>query len=99
MSLFDNLKNRWGVNSNIQVILIFITFALSGSSSVYVMKFLNPVIGIGDTTPFWLKLLSFVVLTLPVYNIILIIIGTLLGQHTFFRMFIIKFFRRMFGRQ
>ncbi len=96
MSLLENLKSRWGVKSNIQVVLIFMAFGLSGSSSVFIMKYIHPWIGIDGDTPLWIKVISFVILTLPVYNIVLIIIGSLLGQYAFFKQFIIKFFRRIF---
>ncbi|MEH6779269.1 DUF6787 family protein, partial [Maribacter arcticus] len=38
----QRLKERWGISSNFQLIIIFFVFAITGSSSVYVAKpFLN----------------------------------------------------------
>ena len=34
--MFDKLKKRWGLNSNTQVLIIFIVFGITGSGSLYV---------------------------------------------------------------
>ncbi len=92
---WTRLKKHWGVKNDRAAILILLGFGLTGSLSV---KFINVVenwVGITAESPFWVKLLSFVILVLPVYNLLLIIIGSLLGQHAFFKKFIIKFFKRL----
>ena len=38
MSYFNHLKVKWGINSNKQLLIIFIVFGLTGSSSVKVAK-------------------------------------------------------------
>ena len=34
----DKLKQRWGIKSNFQLIVILIVFSITGSASVYVAK-------------------------------------------------------------
>ena len=36
MKWFNNLKTKWGIHSNIQIILILIVFAITGSLSLVV---------------------------------------------------------------
>ena len=92
---WTRLKNRWGVKNDRAVILILLGFGLTGSLSVKLINVVENWVGITAESPFWVKLLSFVILVLPVYNLLLIIIGSLLGQHAFFKKFIIKFFKRL----
>ena len=33
--MFDKLKKRWDLNSNTQVLIIFIVFGITGSGSLY----------------------------------------------------------------
>ena len=84
------LKERWGITSNFQLIVILFVFAITGSSSVYVAKpFLN-LIGLQQTTfpsTWWGNTLYWtfrILLIFPFYQILLIIYGWLLGQFKFF---------------
>jgi len=91
-----SLKEKWGVTSNIQFIIILTVFAITGSTSAYITKPILEVIGITKNSVhplvYWpLSLL----LILPVYKVLLIIIGTCLGQHTFFWNFVKKMLVRM----
>lgn len=82
MSFIDNLKSRWKVKSAIQVILILATFAITGSTVVYISK---PILkmAFGEEIPVWGRAVYYI-LILPVYNIILLLIGFCLGQFRFF---------------
>lgn len=83
------LKKRWGISSNSQVAVILLAFALSGFSTLYSHRYIDKLLGITDDTSFWIELLVFVILILPIYNTFLIIWGTILGQ----RKFVIKFIK------
>ena len=86
----QKLKERWGVTSNFQLTIIFIVFAITGSSSVYVAKpFLN-LIGLEQanfpdswwgTAIYWILR---ILLIFPFYQILLVIYGWLFGQFKFF---------------
>ena len=97
--LWQKLKERWGIESDLQVGLILLTFTLTGFSFLYINPWIDRLLGLTEEDPFWLKALVFVVILLPAYNILLILWGTLLGQFSFFRKFILKFFSRLLFRR
>ncbi|MEJ2596157.1 MAG: prolipoprotein diacylglyceryl transferase [bacterium] len=94
-NFWQKLKKRWGIENDWQVAIILLVFALTGFTFLYVRPWIDRLFGLSPEDAFWLKALVFIVILLPVYNILLIIWGTLLGQYKFFRNFIIKFFSRM----
>jgi len=94
-NLWEKLKKRWDIESNWQVAIILVAFSLTGFSTLYVHKLIDQLLGIDESSPFIYKLLVFIIIVLPVYNILLLIYGTLLGQYKFFKNFIIKFFKRL----
>jgi len=92
LSFIEKLKTRWHVKSGIQVLLILIVFACTGSS-VVVLKHL---IGITNSSPSSHRVM-FYIAVLPIYNIMLLGYGFLFGQFKFFLEFEKKFFKRIFG--
>ncbi|WP_430966176.1 DUF6787 family protein [Spongiimicrobium sp. 2-473A-2-J] len=81
----EKLKQRWNIESNFQILVIMIVFAINGSLSVALAKPLIHLIGISQETTnlfvFWtIRLLMMFV----IYQILLVLIGTLFGQHKFF---------------
>ena len=82
------LKKHWGITSTLQVFIILLVFALTGFSTLFSHNYIDELLGIKDDTAFWIELLVFIVLILPIFNTLLIIWGTLLGQRAFFVKFI-----------
>lgn len=101
MSWIQQLQSRWKVSSVSQVFLILSTFALTGTTVVYISKpILAAIFGVGEI-PVWARIIYYV-LILPVYNIFLLGYGLLLGQFSFFWEFEKRTFKRMsaiFGRR
>ncbi len=97
----NKLKERWGISSNWQLILIFIVFAITGSSSVFVAKpFLNWVgIDAENFSEAWwgqtLYWLLRILIIFPFYQLLLVIYGWLFGQFKFFWAFEKKMLGRM----
>lgn len=90
------LKERWGITSNFQLTVIFIVFAITGSTSAWISKPILSAIGITrDSMNPLIYWPLYIILILPVYKILLIIIGTLFGQHNFFKNFLFKMLRSM----
>lgn len=93
----EKLKKRWGITSNWQIIVIFIVFAITGSSSLFVTKPVLSFFGIikenFDYSIFYycLKIL----LVFPVYQVLLIFFGFIFGQFQFFWNFEKKMLSRM----
>ncbi len=91
----EKLKKRWGIKSAYQVIVILIVFACTGFSVLYVEDLLLKYLHISKSNSWWAAVLIFVFLTLPIYNILLLIYGFIFGQFKFFWNFEKKFFGRI----
>lgn len=94
MSWLQQLQARWKVNSVTQVLLILTTFALTGTTVVYISKPLLAAIFGSDGIPVWARIIYYI-LILPVYNLFLLAYGFLLGQFSFFWEFEKRFLKRM----
>ncbi len=92
--MFEKLKKRWNIQSNFQVVIILVVFAITGSTTVYVKKFIFDFAGITSETHLWIKVAFYIPVILIVYNILLLIVGFLFGQFRFFWEFEKKFFSR-----
>ena len=96
VNYWKGFKRRWQIDNDWQVAIILVVFALTGTTTMYVNRWFNEWVGFDEHTSFWVKLVMFLILVLPVYNILLLIYGTLLGQYKFFSHFIVKFFSNIF---
>lgn len=94
-NFWEKLKLRWDIESDWQVAIILLVFTLTGFSFLFVSPWVEGLLGIVEEDPFWLKALVFIIVLLPLYNILLLVWGTLLGQFKFFKNFIVKFFKRL----
>ena len=94
MSWLTQLQSRWKVNSLTQVVLILTTFALTGTTVVYISKPLLASIFGSAGVPVWAKIIYYI-LILPVYNLFLLGYGFLLGQFSFFWEFEKRTLKRM----
>jgi len=81
----NKLKQRWNITSNFQLIIIFLVFTINGSLSVAIAKPITNFIGISveTTNPFIFWTVR-ILLMFIIYQILLVVIGTLFGQHKFF---------------
>lgn len=99
--MFERLKNKWNIKSNVQLVIILIVFTITGSLSLKVTKPTLDFIGInpqrfdelflGNIVYFIIR----VIVLFPIYQILLIIIGSLFFQHTFFKNFVLKTMKKM----
>lgn len=90
------LKEKWGLSSNFQLIIILIVFAITGSTSAYITKPIMGWLGITKSSiPIVLYYILSLLIILPVYKILLLIIGSIFGQYAFFSSFIKKMLQRM----
>ncbi len=83
--MIENLKAKWNIESNFQIIIILIVFAITGSLAV---KVTGPVLDFFNVTKdnfnsFWYWVIR-ILLIFPIYQVLLMVVGTLLGQFTFF---------------
>ncbi len=82
-NLWNRLKARWGV-TNWGVIAILIAFSLAGSA---VLRIGRPIVDaiLPDDVPGWLWWTVKILVIVPIYEVLLMTFGTLLGQGRFFR--------------
>jgi hypothetical protein len=83
-SFLDKLKAKWQLDSLLQVVAVLAVFTLTGSTVVYIRKFLFNFLGFDDATPFWLKTVTYLLFIFPAYQLMLLGYGFLLGQFSFF---------------
>ena len=85
------LKERWGITSNFQILIIFIVFGITGSVSAYISGPLTNII-IGESELHWLiKLLIRIIVLTPIYQVLLLFFGYIFFQYRFFYNFVKKF--------
>ncbi len=95
------LKERWGITSNFQLLIILIVFAITGSASVYVAKPFLAWIGMSKANfpetwwAGWVYWTLRLLLIFPFYQILLVGFGWLFGQFQFFWNFEKKMLERM----
>jgi len=90
------LKERWGISSNWQVVVIFIVFGITGSTSAKIAGPIVEFLGITqENTSGWIYWPVRILLIFPVYQVLLIIFGWIFGQFQFFWAFENKMLRRL----
>lgn len=94
--LFKKLEKKWDVNYKWELIRIFIVFAITGTSSLFVGKPIIKLLGITkenlNIVVYWVL---YIIIGLIFYQILLLSIGWLFGQFKFFWEFEKKMLRRM----
>ncbi|MBI1183518.1 diacylglyceryl transferase [bacterium] len=89
------LQTKWGVSSPWQALLIIAVFAVTGSLSVRVGEPVLEWLGIHkEALNPWLFWPLRILIILPIYQVLLIVFGTLAGQFKFFY----QVEKRMLGR-
>ena len=95
-SVMQKLKTRWGITSNFQLTIIFIVFAITGSSAAYLSKPILKWFGIvKEDVSLWIYYPLYIILIFPVYQVLLISFGFIFGQFKFFWTFEKKMLRAM----
>jgi len=94
--LFDKLERKWALTHRWEYISVFIVFAITGTSSVFVSRPIIKFIGITkeNLNPFVYWVL-YIIIGFVFYQILLVLIGWLLGQFKFFWNFEKKMLRRI----
>lgn len=82
--LMERLKQRWGIQSNFQLSIIFIVFAITGSASAMVSKPVCIWLGISKEDFGFFFTPIRLILIFPLYQVLLVSIGFLFGQFAFF---------------
>ncbi len=96
MNFFQKLKLKWGINSNFQLLIILLVFSITGSLAVYIAKPLLNLVGANsDSMSLWIYIPIRIAIIFPIYQVLIVVIGTLFGQFQFFWNFEKKMLSRL----
>lgn len=92
----EKLKKRWGIESNFQIVVIFIVFAITGSCAAKLAAPAADLIGLDkEQLSGWIYWPIRILLIFPIYQVLLVFFGWLFGQFRFFWNFEKKMLKRM----
>ena len=81
----ERIRSFFKVESNYQLLIVNLVFAITGTSSLFVADFILNILLITkenyDNAYYWI---TRIILILPIYQILLIIIGIIFGQFSYF---------------
>lgn len=80
------LKEKWNIQSNFQLLIILLVFAITGSLSLVVSEPILDFIGLQkeNINPSWLFTPLRLLIVFPVYQVLILLIGFVFGQFNFF---------------
>jgi len=87
---FDKLKKKWGIKSNFQLVIIFIVFGITGSSSIALREPFLSFFNINEQLLLniylgkYIFLFIKIILIFPLYQVLLLIFGAVFFQFSFF---------------
>ena len=88
-------KERWEIQSNWQLTVIILVFAITGSASAWLSKPFCMWLGISkEALGFWFTPIRLLMI-FPIYQVLLVLIGFLFGQYRFFWAFEKKLLRSL----
>ncbi len=96
--MWEKLKTKWNIESNKRMAWIFVIFAITGSSIGFARRWLTQLVfgksSYGELH--WYELIFTIICVYFIYQILLFVIGTLLGEHKFVKWFVLKMNKRIF---
>ena len=97
-SIWEKWKEKWNIESDRRMAWIFLIFAITGSSIGFVRKpvtqFLFDKSTYGELV--WYELIATIVIVYFIYQVLLFVYGSILGEHKFVKWFVLKMNKRMF---
>ena len=89
------LKQRWNLTSNWQLTVVFVVFAITGSTSAKFAGPLTEAVGIGEEMGWYIYWPVRILIIFPIYQVLLVFFGWLFGEFEFFWNFEKKMLRAM----
>ncbi len=77
MMFMDKLKNLFRVSSTYQLVVVFIVFGITGSLSLVISAYISDFFNLDN-------IILSIISVLVIYQVLLIIIGTLFGEFDYF---------------
>jgi len=89
------LKERWNLTSNKQVVIVFIVFAITGSSSAKLAGPVTDFFGVTKEMGWYVYWPFRLIIIFPIYQVLLVFFGWLFGEFKFFWWFEKKMLRAL----
>jgi len=81
----NKLKEKWGITSNFQIIIILLVFSITGFVAVTIAKPVLNVFGLDkEVVSPWVFWPIRILIIFPIYQVLIVVIGALFGQFKFF---------------
>lgn len=93
----QRLQDKWKLKNTVQVVLVLVVFACTGTTILLIKKPLMTLIS-PEFKDHWFFSALYFIFILPLYNVFLLFYGFVFGQFAFFWEFEKKTFRRIAGR-
>jgi manganese efflux pump family protein len=93
-------KEKWGITSNFQLVIIIIVFSVTGSVAVWVAKPVLDLVGLDkEALSPWVFWPIRIFIIFPIYQVLIVLIGAIFGQFKFFWAFEKKMLVRLGFKQ
>jgi len=92
--MFERLKKKWDV-SNLDLILILCVFAITGSTTAYISRYITEWFGLTAESPLWQRATLRGLVLVFGYQFIILLVSIPFGQWKFFWNFEKKLLRRL----
>ena len=93
-------KEKWGITSNFQLVIILIVFSVTGSVAVWVAKPVLDLVGLDkEAVSPWVFWPIRIFIIFPIYQVLIVLIGAIFGQFKFFWAFEKKMLVRLGFKQ
>lgn len=93
-------KEKWGITSNFQLVIILLVFSITGSVAVLVAKPVLDLVGLDkEALSPWVFWPIRIFIIFPIYQVLIVLIGAIFGQFKFFWAFEKKMLVRLGFKQ
>ena len=83
--MFAKMKQRLGISTTFDLIVILVIFSIAGSTdSLTIRPFVHSLFKFLPKLPAWVHVIVYILVAVPLYQCFLLIYGFLLGQFNFF---------------
>ena len=95
-----SFKEKWGITSNFQLVIILLVFSITGSVAVLVAKPVLDLVGLDkEALSPWVFWPIRIFIIFPIYQVLIVLIGAIFGQFKFFWAFEKKMLVRLGFKQ
>jgi manganese efflux pump family protein len=96
----NRFKEKWGITSNFQLVIILLVFSITGSVAVWVAKPVLDLVGLDkEALSPWVFWPIRIFIIFPIYQVLIVVIGAIFGQFKFFWAFEKKMLVRLGFKQ